>query len=337
MSNINSKNITSENITVTNLNVTYINGKPYTFNPCSNPCKKGYYVPCPDCDYNGPDDCDCGNTCDWCDEEEYIPDECECFVPCPDNKGPTGPTGASIIGPTGPAGENGMTGPTGAQGSTGPTGFTGQTGETGPVGPTGYIIAPTGPTGPVYSSSSLSYYFDLVSGAENVNKGSGPGYIVDTPTINGIPGVTGAFIYPSIRYYSNYGGGTIPWNYTNSSNNTFNSSTSEIFYTMPYNGEITAVSVNTLTWLSSINGQLDIIKASNNIFTRANVNLPSLSSITPTFPITGYTTNIANQSFNAGEGLACILLQENSATPWSIPYPSSEGNIDVTIYIKFTS
>lgn len=322
MSNINAKNIISENITVTNLNVTYINGKPYNLNPCSNPCKKGYYIPCPDCDYTGPDDCDCGNSCDWCDEEEYIPDECECFVPCPDNKGPTGPTGAALVGPTGPPGLDGMTGPTG------------------PVGPTGYIIAPTGPTGPVYSSSSLSYFFDLVSGADNIaniTDGGGPGYIIDTPTINGMTGVTGAFIYPCVRYYSNIGGGTIPWNYTNSSNNTFNSSTSEIFYTMPYNGEITAVSVNTLTWFSNNNGQLDIIKASNNVFTRANINLPSFSLISPVFPITGYTTNIVNQTFNAGEGLACILLQETLATPWSIPYAASQGNIDVTIYIKFTS
>ena len=66
MSNINAKNIISENIIVTNLNVTYINGSPYVVNPCNDPCKKGYYVPCPDCDFNGPDNCDCGNTCDWC-------------------------------------------------------------------------------------------------------------------------------------------------------------------------------------------------------------------------------------------------------------------------------
>jgi hypothetical protein len=67
-------NINANNITVTNLNVTYINGVLYTPNPCSNPCSKGYYVPCPDCDYNGPDECECGNTCDWCDQEEYIPE-----------------------------------------------------------------------------------------------------------------------------------------------------------------------------------------------------------------------------------------------------------------------
>ena len=140
MSNINAKNIISENIIVTNLNVTYINGSPYVVNPCNDPCKKGYYVPCPDCDYNGPDNCDCGNTCDWCDEEPYIPDECECFVPCPDKGGKIGPTG--MTGPTGNAGPTGETRPTG---NVGPTGYSGTSsqwflGE--------YIInKPTGTTG----------------------------------------------------------------------------------------------------------------------------------------------------------------------------------------------
>ena len=298
MSNINAKNIISENITVTNLNVTYINGQPYNSNPCSNPCKKGYYVPCPDCEYTGPDDCDCGNTCDWCDEEEYIPDECECFVPCNNGGG-------------------------GTQGPTGPTGPTGSTG-------------PTGPIGPSYASSSINYFFDLVSGADDISQGQGVGFIIDSPTING-SGTTGAFIYPSVRYFSDIGGGLTPWNYTNSTNNTFNTSTSEIFYTMPFNGEITSVSVNVLSWFDASNGQLDIIKASNNVFTRTNINLPSFSSINPTFPITGYTNNIANPSFSAGEGLACILIQEGSVTPWNIPYPGSTGNIDINVYVKFTS
>ena len=113
MSNINARNIVSENITVTNLLVNNINGVPYIANPCNDPCKKGYYVPCPDCDYTGSDNCDCGNTCDLCDEEQYTPDECDCFVPC--NNGGT-------IGPTGP---------------TGPPGYIGQDGATGPTGPTG--------------------------------------------------------------------------------------------------------------------------------------------------------------------------------------------------------
>ena len=82
MSNINAKNIISENITVTNLNVTNINGRPYKVNPCADPCAKGYYVPCPDCDYTGPDNCDCGNSCEWYYADEREPDECDCFVPC---------------------------------------------------------------------------------------------------------------------------------------------------------------------------------------------------------------------------------------------------------------
>ena len=99
MSNINANNITSQNITVTNLNVTYINGIRYVPNPCNNPCINGYYVPCPDCDYTGPDSCDCGNTCDWCDQEPYVPDECDCFVPC--NNGGGGSSGTGYTGPTG--------------------------------------------------------------------------------------------------------------------------------------------------------------------------------------------------------------------------------------------
>lgn len=84
MSNINAKNIISENITVTNLNVTYINGRPYN---------SGGYISCPDCDYAGPDVCDCGNPC-----ESYVPDVCDCYVPsCKKDIGGTGPTG-----PTGP-------------------------------------------------------------------------------------------------------------------------------------------------------------------------------------------------------------------------------------------
>jgi hypothetical protein len=178
MSNINAKNIVSENITVTNLNVTYINGVLYVPDQCNNPCKKGYYVPCPDCDYTGPDSCDCGNTCDWCDEDPYIPDECDCFVPCNNNSGtgftgpigPTGPTGpkgdttglTGNTGPTGPQGSQGSqgntgnTGPTGSQGNTGNTGPTGSQGNTGNTGPTGSQGSQgnTGNTGPTGSQGS---------------------------------------------------------------------------------------------------------------------------------------------------------------------------------------
>ena len=87
MSNINAKNIISENITVTNLNVTYINGRPYN---------TGGYISCPDCDYAGPDVCDCGNPC-----ESYVPDVCDCYVPSSKKDiggiGPTGPTGPNNL------------------------------------------------------------------------------------------------------------------------------------------------------------------------------------------------------------------------------------------------
>ena len=73
MSNINAKNINSENITVTNLTVTNINGVPY-----GNCGSGGYYVPCNDCNYVGPNVCDCGTPCDYVAPER---DECDCFVP----------------------------------------------------------------------------------------------------------------------------------------------------------------------------------------------------------------------------------------------------------------
>ena len=138
MSNINANNINSQNITVTNLNVTYINGKPY--NNYSSNC--GTYVPCPGCDYSGPDVCDCGFDCD------FVPDVCDCYVPPP--IGPTGVRGntghTGYTGPTGYTGSTGYTGPTGSTGYTGYTGYTGFTGSTGYTGTTGYT-GPTGSTG----------------------------------------------------------------------------------------------------------------------------------------------------------------------------------------------
>lgn len=175
MSNINAQNINSQNITVTNLTVSYINGVPYAANPCNNPCTTGYYVPCPDCDYIGPDDCDCGNTCDWCDEVLYVPDECECFVPCNGGggQGPAGPTG-----PTGAPGTATGTGNTGPTGITGPTGNTGPTGTTGPIGPLisatiegQYLIwnpTNTGSTGGQWVIGSSNAYLGL----SNVNLGA---------------------------------------------------------------------------------------------------------------------------------------------------------------------
>ena len=133
MSNINAKNILSENITVTNLNVTYINGSQYIANKCGT-CNTGYYTPCPDCDYTGPDICDCGDPC-----ESYIPDVCDCYVPCHNGGGSTGPPGPQgDTGPTGSQGDIGPTGVTGPTGSQGPTGFTGPVGFTGAGGALGY-------------------------------------------------------------------------------------------------------------------------------------------------------------------------------------------------------
>ena len=143
MSDINAQNITSQNITVTNLTVSYINGFPYLTNPCNNSCTTGYYVPCPDCDYSGADTCDCGNTCSWCDEEPFIPDDCDCFIPCNNGGGSQGATGAQ--GATGPGGggAQGATGAQGAQGATGAQGFQGFQGATGAQG----FQGPQGRTG----------------------------------------------------------------------------------------------------------------------------------------------------------------------------------------------
>lgn len=68
INSLNAKNIVSENITVTNLNVSYINDRP---------CSSGCYIPCDDCVYAGPDECECGNPCQWCDVSED-----ECCNPC---------------------------------------------------------------------------------------------------------------------------------------------------------------------------------------------------------------------------------------------------------------
>lgn len=129
MNSLNAKNIVSENISVTNLNVSYINGRP-----CSSGC---YNIPCDDCDYSGPDECDCGNPCDWC-------------IPCDYSDGATGATGPTgpqgIIGPSGES----IVGPTGP---TGPRGFRGFPGQQGPQGSQG----PTGPTGPSGSNINTNY------------------------------------------------------------------------------------------------------------------------------------------------------------------------------------
>jgi len=503
MSNINAKNIVSENITVTNLNVTYINGAPYVPNPCNDPCKKGYYVPCPDCDYTGPDECDCGNTCDWCDEVPYVPDECECFVPCNSGggagpQGPTGPTGQ--IGPIGNDGPTGPTGPTGVKGDAGdstglilylnetePSGVTGiyrllspeplldpsnvtitlSPGSTGtflggfantlgglnnPVfipagiwelnifastttpnnvniwyevfgidalgnevdlspgsssinnlssslislyqsllafgntnldptyeaivlkiygdnldlvnnsdvtlwyqgnsyysyvkttfsvlgntGPTGYT-GPTGVTGPARSGGTFNYYFDLQSGADYIGYGPGPGYILNNITLDG-NGFDVGFIYPSSVYFNESAGGVNPWAYSTAPNGSYQSSiTSNIFYRMPFDGEISGVSVNDLTWFDSNNGIVDIVKAdSAGTLSSVGVGLNGFFGSGFTFPVAGYTTTINSPQFNAGNGLACVIKQQNGAPAWNIPFGPTGGIINVSVYTKFNN
>ena len=209
-------NINAQNITVTNLTVTYINGFPYTANPCSNPCTTGYYVPCPDCDYVGPDDCDCGNSCEWCDSiPAPEPDECDCFVPCPTpcgggGPGSTGPTGpaSTVPGPTGPTGHTGTivtyTGPTGAASSvTGPTGITGTTGVTGPTGVTGVTgeightgvtgeKGATGVTGPTGNTGEIGHTGPTgEKGATGEIGHTGPTGVTGEKGATGVTGVTG--------------------------------------------------------------------------------------------------------------------------------------------------
>jgi len=65
--NINSNNITSNNISTINLSVSYINGRPFNNTNYNN------FIPCPSCDYTGPDVCDCGVPCD------YVQDICDCL------------------------------------------------------------------------------------------------------------------------------------------------------------------------------------------------------------------------------------------------------------------
>ena len=294
MSNINAKNIVSENITVTNLNVTYINGAPYVPNPCNNPCKKGYYVPCPDCNYQGPDICDCGNNCD---EVPYIPDECDCFVEC--NSGGGGGTG--YTGPTGPPG-----------------------GGTGLAGPAGVF----------------KYYYDLESGAASVASGQGPGYIIDDISINGIPNNTVAYFYPHDVYFNPLAGGSAPWIYGSVPNGSYQSSVNtHIFYRMPYDGEITAVSVNSLDWFDPSNGKLEVIKAtSTGTFFDAGVGLSGFFGSGLTFPIAGYTTTINSPNFSAGDGIAVVVKEETvGPPPWNLPFGPTGGVVSITVFTKFNN
>ncbi len=318
MSNINANNIISQNITVTNLNVSYINGAPYVPNQCTSSCQSGYYVPCPDCNYVGPDTCDCGGACDWCDGPgPFVPDECDCFVPC-------GGGGTGSEGPTGPTGPEGPEGPTGPTGDTGPTGNTGPTGDTGPIGPS-------------YASSQLSYYFDLESGGElATSANNGPGYTIQPITLDASAGTVVAFLYPFVNYFSGNPSGTFPWTYSSATLNSYTSnSNTNIFYIMPFGGIITSVSVNTLTWFVT-NGIVDIVVASgSSVYTSASLGLPNFSAVT--FPISGYSSTITNGTFAAGDGIACVIRELPTGTPWTIPFGATAGTLSISVYVKFTN
>jgi hypothetical protein len=80
-------NINATNITVTNLTVTNINGRPYSSSSCG-------YQPCGSCDET-----------ESCDDCNFEPGPCDCYVPCGGGPGATGPTG-----PTGPTGATGTPG-----------------------------------------------------------------------------------------------------------------------------------------------------------------------------------------------------------------------------------
>lgn len=288
-------NINAQNITVTNLTVSYINGLPYipNTNPCSNPCTNGYYIACNDCNYSGPDVCQCGISCDYV--EPYI-DPCDCYVPC-NNSGGTGPQG-----------------PQGAQGAQGATG-------------------PQGATGSSYASSQISFYYDLESGADLSSNGKGPGFTVDTVTIDSIQ-QTVAFLYPSVNYFNENPTGNNPWQYTSLTLGVYSSSNSNIFYVMPHNGEISSISVNTLTWFSN-DGLLDLVIATGtNSFYSANVSLTNFSTVT--FPISAYTNIIVNKTFSAGDGISCIIKEVSGGWPNTTPiFSSTKGLINISVYVKF--
>jgi hypothetical protein len=111
---------------------------------------------------------------------------------------------------------------------------------------------------------------------------------------------------------------------------------SQIFYKMPFNGTISAVSVNNLTWFSN-NGQLDIIicNGASSTLTSTSPNLPVFTGVT--FPISGCTQTMSNSAiFTAGDGLACVI-KPNTNWSTSLPFNPQSGIVSVTVYVKFTS
>ena len=103
---------------------------------------------------------------------------------------------------------------------------------------------------------------------------------------------------------------------------------------MPFNGIITAVSVNNLTWFVT-NAQLDIIIISGTTtLTSATLQLPAFTTGPVTFPISGYTQTITHPSFTAGDGLACVI---RATSAWTLPFAPKSGIVSVTVYVSFTS
>jgi hypothetical protein len=103
---------------------------------------------------------------------------------------------------------------------------------------------------------------------------------------------------------------------------------------MPFNGLITGVSVNTMSWFNN-NSKLDFIisNGSTGALTSIGVGLPDFTTLT--FPIAGYSQTINNPIFNAGDGIACVI--KLSSGSWILPFDPMSGIVSITIYVKFTS
>ena len=346
MSNINAQNIASENMTVINLVVTYINGKPY--NGCSQDPSCGFYVACPDCAYIGENQCECGNTCEWCDTEPYIPDECECFVPCVNGSknGTTGPTGSA--GYTGETGSTGYTGPTGSAGYTGETGSAGYTGETGSAGYTG----PTGPSSGSSNSSatSVTYYFDTNSGLNlgpgnlgtNTSGNLGPGciyYNLSTSTTY----KNGAVLYPMDNYFNLVSTGDDPFftlGRTASQASTMKVTKGFLSYVAPLSGSVVSVNVNSAFCQSYYGGaEFDfIIMDSSGALVAGKTTWQPGSSYVSGSQMSGWSTTFSGQNtFKAGDSIFCYIVDPTS-NYWgnvSLPLNRDDGIFNISLYLKF--
>jgi subtilisin-like proprotein convertase family protein len=211
--------------------------------------------------------------------------------------GPTGPAGANgaqgIAGPTGSAGAQGQvgiagpTGPTGAQGTIGligPAGVTGPTGSVGagggPTGPTG-IVGPTGPAG--------------AAGTQGL---AGPTGAAGTQGPAGITGPTGPIGSQGAI------GLTGPTGTTGATGITGPSGSNSSYGTISNNNDVN-------------NGFCNVINSYTNS-TAAAIN--DLSTITPTFAVSGLTANICKMT---------VTLNINHTSPrdLDIYLTSPQGNI----------